>query len=65
MAMELVTFTIQAATLMRDDAMVGIAAGQSLIIETSPGGSEVLDVECPTGKAWSARIIVEITETDA
>lgn len=65
MAMELVTFTIQAATLMRDDTMVDVAAGQSLKIETTPSGEEVLNTECPEGKVWSARIIVEITETDA
>jgi len=44
---------------------IEVAAGQSLVIETSPGGGEVLDVECPTGKVWSVRVIVEITETDA
>lgn len=42
-----------------------IAAGQRLVIETSPGGGEILDVECPAGKAWTARVIVEITETTA
>jgi hypothetical protein len=44
---------------------ITIAAGQSLKIETSPDGEEVLDIACPVGKAWNARIIVEIDETDA
>ncbi len=42
-----------------------IAPGQSLRIETSPDGVEILNVQCPAGKAWRARVIVEITETDA
>lgn len=42
-----------------------IAAGQSLRIETSPDGEEILNVQCPVGKSWTARIIVEITETNA
>lgn len=41
-----------------------LAAGQSLRIETTPNGIEVLDTECPAGKVWSVRVIVEVTETD-
>ena len=44
---------------------VGIVAGQRLVIETSPGGKEVMDAVCPVGKAWNVTIIVEIEETDA
>ena len=43
---------------------ITISAGKSLKIETSPDGEEILDVECPKGKVWSARIIIEINETD-
>jgi len=39
---------------------VPITAGQSLKIETTPRGEEVLDWECPAGQTWSARIIVEL-----
>lgn len=55
------------AKLVRSGQEDGITvlAGQSVKIETSPGGEEILDVECPEGKSWSVRIIVEITETDA
>lgn len=42
-----------------------VSTGQNVKIETSPDGEEILDVECPEGKSWSVRIIVEITETDA
>ena len=44
---------------------ISITAGQSLKIEISPGGDEILEVECPAGKMWTARVIVEVTETDA
>lgn len=44
---------------------ISITAGQRFTIETSPGGAEILDEECPVGKVWSVRVIVEITETDA
>lgn len=43
---------------------VPVVAGQRVRVETSPDGIEILDVECPADKAWSVRIIVEITETD-
>jgi len=42
-----------------------IPAGKKLTIETSPQGDEILDIECPAGKVWTARIIVEIVETNA
>ena len=44
---------------------VALAAGTSMKIETSPNGVEILDVECPAGKAWSVKLDVTITETDA
>ena len=64
--MELATTTIEAATFKSGQAAgISVPAGQSLKIETGPEGEEILNEECPAGKAWSARIIVEITETDA
>ena len=44
---------------------VAVVAGQSLKIETAPGGDEFLDIECPAGKAWSVKLDVTITEADA
>lgn len=41
-----------------------IPAGKSLKIETSPGGEEILDVECPEGKVWSALVFVRLVQTD-
>ena len=42
-----------------------LAAGQSLKIETSPEGEELLGIECPAGKKWSVIVSVRIAETDA
>jgi len=63
--MELTTNEVLAALIKNGHEVVEAAAGQSLKIETSPDGDDILDVECPAGKAWSVRVIVEITETDA
>ncbi len=40
-------------------------AGQSLKIETSPRGDDVLAAECPAGKAWEISVNVCIKEVDA
>lgn len=42
---------------------IAIPAGQKLVIETSPGGSEILDVTVPAGKEWTVTISVSIDET--
>jgi len=44
---------------------VSVVAGKSLRIETTPGGSEILDEECPAGKAWTVSVNVTIKEVDA
>jgi hypothetical protein len=47
---------------------IALIAGEKIRVQTYVGG-EIVDVlaeqTCPEGKAWSARVIVEITETDA
>ena len=63
--MQLTTHPIEAILLRSGhQSEIAVAVGQSLKIETTPNGIEVLNTECPTGKQWSVRIIVEITETD-
>ncbi len=66
--MELATVgTIEASgakLLKQGSDSFAVTAGQRLTIETSPGGTEVLDVEVPAGKAWAVSITVTITETD-
>jgi hypothetical protein len=39
-----------------------ISAGQSLKIETSPEGDEILNAECPAGKVWYASVRIDIKE---
>lgn len=46
------------------EASIMISAGQSLKVETSPEGEEILNAICPMGKTWTAKIIIEITETN-
>lgn len=65
MAISFTEYNTPAKFIKAGDDVVAVAAGQSLRIETSPSGEEVLDVVCPPGKSWLARIILEITETDA
>jgi len=63
--MEIGTRTVAAATIKFGSDEVTCSAGQSLKIETSPGGAELLNLECPAGKQWSnVRVNVQITETD-
>ena len=45
-------------------AGIVIDAGQSLKIETKPGGIEILNEEVPAGKEWNAVVTVAIVETD-
>ena len=43
--------------------MVVVPAGKRLVIESTPGGEEVLDAEVPAGKSWEVHISVHINET--
>lgn len=66
MAIVLTEHPISAKTIYSGaEGAIAAIAGQSLKIETSPGGEELLNRECPVGKEWLVRIIVEIEETDA
>jgi hypothetical protein len=42
---------------------VEVTSGQTLKIETTPDGIEVLNVECPEDETWNAQVIVQITVT--
>ena len=48
-----------------DQKNIALTAGQRLVIETSPGGSEILDVAVPPGKSWIVGVGVQIEEHDA
>lgn len=42
-----------------------MVAGETLKVETSPGGEDILEVTVPAGKRWSVRVGVRISERDA
>jgi hypothetical protein len=48
-----------------DVSQLEVAAGQSLKIETSPAGEDVLDELCPAGQKWTVTIHVDIKIEDA
>lgn len=52
-------------SIKRGFESVMIEAGKALKVETSPNGEEILEVVCPPGKKWLARLEVTIKETDA
>lgn len=43
---------------------ITVLAEQSLVIETSPHGAEVLNASPPSGKKWNVTCRIEIEETD-
>jgi len=49
--------------MKRGDDTFQVAPGQSLRIETSPGGEELLDVEVPAGKVWTCYVYVRVVES--
>ena len=64
--MDLTEDVYPARTMKRGyQSAIAVAAGESLKIETTPGGIEVLDAECPAGKQWSVSVNVTITESNA
>jgi len=62
---------ITLAAMVRDDTVKTgddqfiLAAGKALKVETSPQGSELLNVEVPAGKQWDVVVYVRIVETNA
>jgi len=63
--MDFQDYSHPARTVKAGRAIVEIPAGQRLTIETSPGGTEILDLEVPAGKQWTVHLGVDITETSA
>ncbi len=63
--MELTEHITEAKIVRSGDETVVMTTGKHLKIETMPLGVEILSVIVPAGKQWSARIIVELTETNA
>ncbi len=63
--MQLVVNSRPASKKLSGEGKFELGAGQSIVIETSPGGREVLSAECPAGKTWSVTVSVSVDETDA
>lgn len=55
---------IEARTRYEGEAAFTMPTGQILKIETTPDGSEILNVVVPVGKAWSVRIRVDVEEAN-
>jgi len=39
-----------------------VSAGQSLKVETSPAGLDILNAECPAGYEWHVEVSVHVTQ---
>jgi hypothetical protein len=60
--MELREYNIPAALIKSgEEGSIVLTAGQKLRVD-APRGKDIIDVACPTGKRWTARVIVEIRE---
>lgn len=51
-----------ACTLLIGQDEFNVPAGQRLVIETSPGGEDILAEMCPAGKVWICECTVKIRE---
>lgn len=43
---------------------IAVTGGQTLKIETSPGGEDILEEVCPEGETWTVSIHIQISITD-
>lgn len=43
---------------------ITVTEGQTLKIETSPSGEEILEELCPEGETWAVTMHIEIAITD-
>lgn len=65
MAWPMLSDNVEAVARYKAGGSLTLAAGERLMIETSPGGEEYLNIVAPPGKAWNIRVSVSITETEA
>lgn len=47
-----------------DVSGITVTGGQTLKLETSPSGEEILAEVCPEGETWTVHIHVQISITD-
>ena len=62
--MQLTTSSVPSHLRRTGTDQIILPAGTRLKIETSPSGTEILDVEVPAGKEWNTYIMVSVDETD-
>ena len=58
--MELIDNSVSARSLLSGATGFDVTAGKTLNIETSPGGSEILEVTVPIGQTWHVQLSVQI-----
>ena len=54
--------TVVANTQYLGQQAFDISAGQSIKVETTPNGLDILDEECPAGHEWHVEVSVHVTE---
>lgn len=64
MAIELSETEHTANRVMTGSNIYAATAGQTLAIETSPNGEDILSEEVPVGKVWEVHLSVYIKETN-
>ena len=62
--MELKDISVEARNVRAGSQSFDVTAGQTLKMETSPQGIDVLNLDVPAGKKWRVEINVQITESD-
>ena len=55
---------VESKQSLLDIHSVAVTAGQTLKIETTPDGEDVLEKVCPEGETWDVRISIEINIVD-
>lgn len=55
---------VESKTSLLDMHNITVTAGQTLKVETTPNGEEVLAKVCPAGETWNVRIHIEINIVD-
>ena len=62
--MQLNTFSTPAKVQLAGQGSYAVVAGQTLKIETSPQGEDILEASPPAGKKWTVSIKVNVEESD-
>lgn len=61
----LITKTVPQKVVIEGMGGFTATAGQSVKLETSPAGQDIIDEEVPAGKVWRVYLSITINEEDA